>query len=184
MPSPIGPSLLSAAADNAAVGTIVWVNSANILSDTDSGASATATGPGTTHYEVVTVSLATLGVPGGATPVGIQFDINRHGPPVSIGSVLDSSVKAVLNGAISGSEQSASQVWSVSLFRLDSFGGSANLMGIAPVATDSVGIAFSAGIATGGNATADYVHITVWYTTSTKKVKDVICARGIVVFAR
>ncbi len=156
--------LASVAADGSGVGSVAWGDIDGAL-DIGTTASASLLATGTSHY----LELTDFGfsIPVGATITGVVVQIN-HGH--TGGVVVDSTVKLVKGGAITGTDQASGANWPNELQSL-TYGGTSDMWGLALTPADvnasDFGVVLSA-TASGALLAAfvDYIRIKVSYTTT------------------
>jgi hypothetical protein len=152
--------------DDASVGTIVWSNPTNAQEiDTGTYAAATMLVAEVSHYLKATDF--GFSIPSGATILGIQANIYANDTATG---VVDSSVKIVKGGVISGDEKADTITsWPTATWKTTPWGGSTDLWGLSWTPTDinasNFGIAVSATPAGGNSEARIYAfRITIFYS--------------------
>lgn len=170
-PTPVfqGPKSAGTVVDDAAVGTVSWVNPANATASDN--VYATATAPSTslesTHY--LKATNFGFNIPTNATINGINVEIERR--KETFFQCVDNEIKIVKSdGSIGTTNKSAGASWSSS-DTYDSFGGATDLWGESWTASDindtDFGVVISPQIRMnpdGNPASVDHIRITVYYT--------------------
>ena len=165
---PFGPGT---GTDDASIGVEAWNNPGNITVEGVSQTTATLN-TDASHYLVGTGF--GFSIPAGATINGILVEWKKD---VDIGSVstVDNSVKIVQGGTIGGTEKADSITsWATVTPTFVSYGGAADLWGLAWAPADINAANFGAAISATTNspgtsrANVDYVRITVTYTGGTE----------------
>ncbi len=164
-PHSTGFQLPTATADDSTVGTLGWSNTAAISTVGANWANASP-GPATTDYlEATDFGFA---VPAGATITGISVQISRA--QGNTGNVTDNIVRLLKGGVLSGSDKSTGAGWMRDAFTNMSYGGAADMWGLALTPADvnaaDFGVRLSATLTGSGSALVDYIRIKVNYTTT------------------
>lgn len=162
-----GPNSTGTGADDASVGSLTWTNPGNITSSDDTYATVTIGAAQITHYLMGTNYSFSL--PADATINGILMEVERKCVG-AVGQTIDSSIRIVKGGTISGDEKSAGASWVLGTDTYASFGGASDLWGLTWTYSDINASDFGAVVSatiTGisSAASVDHMRITVYYTS-------------------
>ena len=170
-----GPNAPGTMADDNAVGTITWATTGNVAASDNTYSTALIT-PGsieTSHY--LKCTNFGFSIPSGDTINGITVDIERKASQNSGASyyIRDSGLYLVKGGTVSGTNKAATATNWPTTDASASYGGAADLWGVALTDTDvnasTFGVVLSVvgrdRFATGQNGYVDLITITVTYTT-------------------
>jgi len=172
-------------ADDAAVGAVAWSNPGNAASSNDVYAVFSTSGVQQSHY--LKATNFGFSVPAGATIDGVAVSIERKaGHDSTLRNVVDSVVKLVVGGTVSGNNKAATSTkWPTSDGSV-SYGGAADLWGLTPSAADVNGSDFgvvlsatSAGSNGKTSGSVDHITITVTYTASSGETVSVTLGRSL-----
>lgn len=166
-----GPNYPDSGADDSAVGTLTWSNPGNIVSDDGNYASVAGTSGAQTHYlKALDFDFA---LNAGDTINGITVSIGRYASQAgALRYVYDYIVQLVVGGSVVGDNKAATTTKWPTSEAAASYGGSSDLWGLTPTASQingtDFGVVLSCKIygATGATAYVDYITVTVTYTTS------------------
>ena len=153
--------------DVSGIGTQAWSNPGNITSP-DTTYATVDTSLGDSHY--LEASSFGFNVPTGATILGVELNITRHRSSGGVSGVVDTSVRLVKGGVISGTNEASATGWTTGDLTV-TYGGSTDLWGLALTPADVNASNFGAVLAVATNAVAgvasvDYMSITVYYTNT------------------
>lgn len=156
----------SSNSDETSVGTHAWQDKGN--ANATDGTLVTLASNGQSYYGIWDgFGFTSSDIPVGATVNGLEFIIraNRSGA-AGAGNLV--SVKVVIGGGISGSEQGT--ITLTGTLTDYTVGGATNLLGTSPIATDihssAFGIAISGSGTIMGRAQIDSIKCLVYYTAS------------------
>lgn len=158
---------LTTFSNDAAIGTIAWgtpgdaAASDNIYASMASGAGS----PNVSNY--LKGLQLTSGVPGGATIVGVEVRVEKS--QVSAG-YTDNSVRLVKGGVISGNNKADTITAWPTVDAYITYGGAADLWGLALTAADVNGATFGLVIASAQSAnfrsgSVDHMQMKIYYST-------------------
>lgn len=161
--SSAGPLLPTAGSDDAAVGTLTWVNPTRITASDNSRSTCVAAGQ--THYlKGLDFDFA---IPAGATIDGILVEIERCSALAD--DCTDAVVKLVKGGSVVGDNKAAAGFWPAAADAVAAYGGAADKWGttwaVADINAADFGVVLSVTNAdAGARAQVDAYTITVTYT--------------------
>jgi hypothetical protein len=159
-----GPSAPTTVTDDNSVGTVAWTNPGNLVNNAGSATDA-LTNAAVSHY----LDLTGFGfsVPSNATITGVGAGITRKS---GAGSVADSRVRLIINGAVQSAADRAilGAAWPTSA-TAQAYGGSADLWGQGSLTPSQVnagnfGVALAATGTGTDTATVSGVTLSVYYT--------------------
>jgi hypothetical protein len=167
-------------ADDNAVGTRTWSNPSGITADGGAVASTSLSALSVTHY--LKGTNFGFAVPVGATITGVVVEIER-GDFDETDQVVDSVVKLIKGGVVSGNNKATATTYSPSAFEVASYGGSSDLWGLTLTPTDvnasNFGVVLSAATTSGAGAPlVDFVRVTAHYTTSSGAASATVMLMG------
>lgn len=165
-----GPNAPGTMANDSAVGSHTWSTPNNSkVSDNTYTTSSASFAADTNYLKATNFGFA---IPSGATINGVSVSFERKKVVGAPNSVLDSVVKLVKGGTVSGTNKSAGATWNNTEGTV-TFGGAADLWGLTLTDTDvnasTFGVVLSATMAaiTGKSACVayvDFISITIDYT--------------------
>ncbi len=163
-------------ADDASVGTVAWTNPSNaqFSEDTRAVASAIPASTGISHYLKATNPTTFYpAIPASSTITGIIIFYERSSNNLT--SIRENSIKLVIGGAISGTDQTDANNWTTT-DAVRMAGGGANLWGTAPTAAQvqaaDFGVVISAKnihATVAADARIDHIRVYVFYTPPTSE---------------
>lgn len=169
----VGPQDGTVAADDSAVGVTAWTSTSNALTAGAGVASNTVTSATNvqSHYLKIT-GFDFSAIPSGATIDGILVEVRRVEAGV-YGVVVDTIVKLLVAGVVSGNNKASVAEWVSSIYV--SYGGATDKWGLTLTDTDikdpNFGMVISALVqGMPGIAQIDHVRITVSYTLSKRRL--------------
>lgn len=162
-----GPNSGTTFVDDSTVGTITVTNPSNAALSDNSYATLVLLISQVSHYLKCTGF--NFAIPLDATITGVTVAVERSGN--TLNATVDSSVKLVKGGTISGTENASATLWPTT-DTVANYGSSTNLWGLTLAPTDinlsTFGVAIAASATLAGTGNIDYVSITVDYTGSNK----------------
>ncbi len=168
--STVGPSNPTTSGTNTDVGTVSWTTTSSAYASDNAYAEAASlpSSGGTSRY--LTLTGFGFSIPAGAAVDGVEVVVERKASGMT---VYDNSIKLLIAGTVSGTNQSAGLSWSSISDTSVTYGGVSNTWGLtltgADVNSSTFGVAISAinnGIST-RTAQVDHVTVKVYYTDLT-----------------
>lgn len=159
------------ASDNT-LGVVSITNPSNAQLSDDTYATSVLLITQVSNYLKVTNFL--FGVPSDATITGVTLSVEKSGN--TLNATVDSSVRLVKGGVISGNDKASASLWSTS-DAVATYGSSTDLWGLtltpADVNSSSFGFVINASATLAGTAQIDYVSLQIDYIGSNKPVGTV-----------
>lgn len=171
-----GPNSPGTLADDSSFGSVAWTNPSN--AGTSDNSYATYNSPGGTDSHYLKATNFGFSIPSDATITNIKVEIERKQDNTFAGDTVDSVVKLVVGGAVTGNNKASGASWpapfggGMGTDAYASYDYSVTTWGVTPSPSDvnasNFGVVLAANAAggLGANPTAyvDHVRITVTYT--------------------
>jgi hypothetical protein len=164
--SPAGPGDCT---NQGGIGTEVWSNTGNAISDDGSYATVVLDGDTSNWLRCLNYSFA---IPAGATILGIELRVERRSNRTSNGGSDDAGVRLVKGGAIQPTDYETDANYGTATNVVETYGGPNDLWGNtwtpADINAANFGAAFAATKPSGGGAahtvSVDFMSLTVYYS--------------------